>query len=150
MPGVSALEFQPSPARHAGRPAATAAYRSTQPSRPGHVNELTAGRMRRASHQRSLAAVAGLLAGRRRPAALSWTPWWRVRRRVLGRRRQLHACEFGSSRSRQWPAGLLPMLISSQDWAGIEAGIRQRARMLNATLADVWPAPPAARRPAAD
>ena len=39
---------------------------------------------------------------------------------------------------RPWSLDLFPMLVSSQDWAFIEAGIRQRARLLDQVLADVY------------
>jgi uncharacterized circularly permuted ATP-grasp superfamily protein/uncharacterized alpha-E superfamily protein len=41
-------------------------------------------------------------------------------------------------RDRPWILDPLPYLISAQDWAGIEAGIAQRARLLNAVLADLY------------
>lgn len=140
MPGVSALEFS-TESRPTPLGDLPAAYRSTQPSRPGHVNELTGRVHAPGEPQRSLSPL--------------WQAFWqatpqasgaeldalvaRVRRRVQddGASYNVHG-DPGSSRSRQWPLELLPMLISSQDWAGIEAGIRQRARMLNATLADVY------------
>ena len=140
MPGVSALEFS-TESRPTPLGDLPAAYRSTQPSRPGHVNELTGRVHAPGEPQRSLSPL--------------WQAFWqatpqasgaeldalvaRVRRRVQddGASYNVHG-DPGSSRSRQWPLELLPMLISSQDWAGIEAGVRQRARMLNATLADVY------------
>lgn len=46
--------------------------------------------------------------------------------------------EGGTSASRVWPLELLPLLIQPTEWRHIEAGVRQRARLLNATLADVY------------
>ena len=40
--------------------------------------------------------------------------------------------------ARPWSLELLPLLIESADWAGIERGIRQRAQLLEAVLADVY------------
>lgn len=40
--------------------------------------------------------------------------------------------------AREWPLELLPVLIGAEEWATIEAGIAQRARLLNAALADVY------------
>lgn len=37
-----------------------------------------------------------------------------------------------------WPLQLLPVLIGADEWAHIEAGVRQRARLLNAVLADTY------------
>ena len=39
---------------------------------------------------------------------------------------------------RPWALDLLPMLIGPQDWAKIEAGVLQRARLLNAIMADLY------------
>jgi len=41
-------------------------------------------------------------------------------------------------RDRPWILDPLPYLISAQDWLGIEAGVAQRARLLNAVLADLY------------
>ena len=39
---------------------------------------------------------------------------------------------------RPWSLDLFPMLVSPQDWAFIEAGIRQRARLLDRVMADIY------------
>ena len=39
---------------------------------------------------------------------------------------------------RQWEMDMLPMLISPEEWRGLEAGIAQRARLFNAILADFY------------
>ncbi len=39
---------------------------------------------------------------------------------------------------RPWALDLLPMLIAPQDWAQIETGILQRARLLNGIMADMY------------
>ena len=39
---------------------------------------------------------------------------------------------------RPWPLEVLPFLISADEWAKIEAGLVQRARLLQAILADVY------------
>jgi uncharacterized circularly permuted ATP-grasp superfamily protein/uncharacterized alpha-E superfamily protein len=41
-------------------------------------------------------------------------------------------------RVRPWSLDLLPLIITPDEWAGIEAGISQRAELLNAILADVY------------
>jgi uncharacterized circularly permuted ATP-grasp superfamily protein/uncharacterized alpha-E superfamily protein len=41
-------------------------------------------------------------------------------------------------RQRQWPMDPLPLVVSEEEWAGIEAGIAQRANLLNRILADVY------------
>ncbi|MDQ3058794.1 MAG: circularly permuted type 2 ATP-grasp protein [Pseudomonadota bacterium] len=39
---------------------------------------------------------------------------------------------------RPWSLDLFPMLVSAQDWRQIEAGIRQRARLLDRIMADIY------------
>ena len=39
---------------------------------------------------------------------------------------------------RPWALDLLPMMLSTADWAQIEAGVHQRARLLEALMADVY------------
>jgi uncharacterized circularly permuted ATP-grasp superfamily protein/uncharacterized alpha-E superfamily protein len=39
---------------------------------------------------------------------------------------------------RPWSLDLFPMLVSAQDWAHIEAGIAQRARLLDRVMADIY------------
>ena len=39
---------------------------------------------------------------------------------------------------RPWALDLFPMLVSPQDWAHIEAGVLQRARLLNSVMADLY------------
>ena len=40
--------------------------------------------------------------------------------------------------SRAWPLELLPTLISASDWARIEVGVVQRARLMEQVLADIY------------
>jgi uncharacterized circularly permuted ATP-grasp superfamily protein/uncharacterized alpha-E superfamily protein len=40
--------------------------------------------------------------------------------------------------ARAWPLETLPSLVSAAEWRHIERGVAQRAKMLNATLADVY------------
>ena len=62
----------------------------------------------------------------------------RVQRRVHedGASYNVHA--QGSEANREWPLQLLPFIVSAGEWAAIERGVAQRARLLNATLADVY------------
>ena len=39
---------------------------------------------------------------------------------------------------RPWSLDLFPLIISPDDWAGIESGIKQRTRLLNLIMADVY------------
>lgn len=43
-----------------------------------------------------------------------------------------------SGHARQWPLDLFPFLISGEDWAVIERGVTQRARLANAIVGDVY------------
>ncbi|HSB22966.1 MAG TPA: circularly permuted type 2 ATP-grasp protein [Burkholderiaceae bacterium] len=62
----------------------------------------------------------------------------RVQRRVRedGASYNIHAA--GSDESREWPLQLLPFIVGADEWATIERGVAQRARLLDATLADVY------------
>jgi len=62
----------------------------------------------------------------------------RVRRRVLedGASHNVHAA--GDTDARPWPLELLPAIVPPADWALIEAGVLQRARLLEATMADLY------------
>ncbi|MGE0153292.1 MAG: circularly permuted type 2 ATP-grasp protein [Reyranellaceae bacterium] len=39
---------------------------------------------------------------------------------------------------RHWQFDLLPVILTAEEWDGIEAGLQQRARLLNALLADIY------------
>ncbi|HUC62976.1 MAG TPA: circularly permuted type 2 ATP-grasp protein [Alphaproteobacteria bacterium] len=39
---------------------------------------------------------------------------------------------------RVWPLDIVPLVISAEEWRAIEAGVIQRARLLNAVLADLY------------
>lgn len=62
----------------------------------------------------------------------------RVQRSVRedGATYNVHAADGDGSR--EWPLQLLPVIVAADDWAAIEAGVVQRARLLNATLADIY------------
>jgi uncharacterized circularly permuted ATP-grasp superfamily protein/uncharacterized alpha-E superfamily protein len=44
----------------------------------------------------------------------------------------------GRPQAQPWPLELLPQLITPEDWATIEGGVAQRARLLDAMLADIY------------
>jgi uncharacterized circularly permuted ATP-grasp superfamily protein/uncharacterized alpha-E superfamily protein len=44
----------------------------------------------------------------------------------------------GEARERTWPLSRLPLLIEEQEWNAIAAGVMQRARVIEALLADVY------------
>jgi uncharacterized circularly permuted ATP-grasp superfamily protein/uncharacterized alpha-E superfamily protein len=44
----------------------------------------------------------------------------------------------GQAAERQWPLDLLPFVIDGAEWTRIEAGVVQRARLLNAIMADIY------------
>ncbi len=43
-----------------------------------------------------------------------------------------------SGQPRDWQLDVVPLIISEEDWTGIEAGIRQRAELLKLMLADLY------------
>src|SRR6516225_8672729 len=45
---------------------------------------------------------------------------------------------YGETGERSWPLSHLPLLISEAEWQEIAAGIEQRARLLEAVLADIY------------
>ncbi|MCU0813118.1 MAG: circularly permuted type 2 ATP-grasp protein [Burkholderiaceae bacterium] len=44
----------------------------------------------------------------------------------------------GGGRARPWPLEVLPLLVEPDDWAVIERGVEQRARLLNRMMADLY------------
>ncbi|MDZ7813941.1 MAG: circularly permuted type 2 ATP-grasp protein [Ideonella sp.] len=118
------------------------ALQAAQPTRPGHFDELRG----------SSSSAAGGSA----PATL--TPLWqafleatgtagwldcahkheRVRHRVREDGATYNVYDDGGQPERAWPLELLPMLVSAQEWRHIETGVQQRAKLLNACLADVY------------
>lgn len=44
----------------------------------------------------------------------------------------------GRGGQRPWIVDPIPLLITGEEWAGVEAGLAQRARLLNALLADLY------------
>ena len=62
----------------------------------------------------------------------------RTQRRVQEDGASYNVYDEGGQSSRTWPLELLPMLIGAEEWAQIERGVIQRARLLNETLADVY------------
>ncbi len=44
----------------------------------------------------------------------------------------------GVDAPRAWPLELLPFIVPADEWARIEAGVTQRARLMAATLADIY------------
>ncbi|MDN3922277.1 circularly permuted type 2 ATP-grasp protein [Roseateles violae] len=62
----------------------------------------------------------------------------RTQRRVQEDGASYNVYDEGGQSSRAWPLELLPMLIAADEWRAIERGVAQRARLLNAALADVY------------
>ncbi|MFN3305304.1 MAG: circularly permuted type 2 ATP-grasp protein, partial [Roseateles sp.] len=119
--------------------------------RDGHFYELTGQVNRPGEPQAGLAQrwqrffAAGGAAGWQELSAKAL----RVQRRVLedGASYNVHSDgpplpgadgPSGAPLARHWPLELLPMLIEPQEWRHIEAGIRQRARLLEAVMADTY------------
>lgn len=51
---------------------------------------------------------------------------------------QLHEQRAGDGATGPWSLDLLPLIVTSQDWAAIERGVLQRVRLLNAMMADLY------------
>jgi uncharacterized circularly permuted ATP-grasp superfamily protein/uncharacterized alpha-E superfamily protein len=62
----------------------------------------------------------------------------RVQRRLRDDGATYNVYAEGHDQPRTWPLELLPFLIEADEWAHIERGVRQRARLLDAALADVY------------
>jgi uncharacterized circularly permuted ATP-grasp superfamily protein/uncharacterized alpha-E superfamily protein len=45
---------------------------------------------------------------------------------------------YAEGSARPWPLELLPFIVQPQEWAQIEAGVLQRARLMAATLSDIY------------
>ncbi|MBV8036457.1 circularly permuted type 2 ATP-grasp protein [Roseateles sp.] len=120
-------------------------------SRDGHFYELTGQVNRPGEPQGGLAPrwqrffAAGGAAGWQELSAKAL----RVQRRVLedGASYNVHSDapplpgqddRDGAPLARHWPLELLPLLIEPGEWRGIEAGIAQRARLLDAVMADTY------------
>ena len=62
----------------------------------------------------------------------------RVRSRVREDGASYNVYAEGVDAPRAWPLELLPFIVPAKEWAQIEAGVVQRARLMAATLADVY------------
>ncbi len=62
----------------------------------------------------------------------------RVQRKVLEDGATYNVHSPGSDTARTWPLELLPLLIGPDEWARIERGVNQRARLLDAALKDIY------------
>lgn len=99
----------------------------------GHRDELLDGTNLREPWQRFfalLAAEGGLPELARRNAALAE----QIRRNGV----TYNVYSDAAGRRRPWPLGLLPLLIDPIEWRAIETGIAQRARLMEAVLADCY------------
>jgi len=45
---------------------------------------------------------------------------------------------YGQETEQSWPLSPLPLILSDAEWSGIAAGIEQRARLMEALLADIY------------
>jgi uncharacterized circularly permuted ATP-grasp superfamily protein/uncharacterized alpha-E superfamily protein len=116
--------------------AATQAVRLTAPVRDGHFDELrdagAADSGLRAPWRAFFSTIGetGLADLDRRAAT--------VGRQIAddGVTYNVYSEEGGPQRA--WPLEVLPFLVSADEWAAIEAGLAQRARLLQAILADVY------------
>jgi uncharacterized circularly permuted ATP-grasp superfamily protein/uncharacterized alpha-E superfamily protein len=71
------------------------------------------------------------------PEALSERAQW-VRRQVRENGITYNVYADAEGADRPWELDTLPLILPAEEWAGIEAAIRQRATLLNQVLADVY------------
>src|ERR1700740_3655812 len=62
----------------------------------------------------------------------------RIQRRVQDDGVTYNVYAEGSAAANAWPLEPLPFLLDAAAWAEIEQGVKQRARLLDAVLADVY------------
>jgi uncharacterized circularly permuted ATP-grasp superfamily protein/uncharacterized alpha-E superfamily protein len=62
----------------------------------------------------------------------------RIERRVQDDGVTYNVYAEGTAAANAWPLEPLPFLIDAADWSAIEQGVKQRARLLDAVLADVY------------
>lgn len=149
----------PAPLPHATpEPANSAAQRAlslAQPADPGHLDEL------RATAARSDSAAPPSGSG---PAPNpAWSRFFEhigtdgfadLNRRAHNLQRQVRDngvtynvyADAASGLQRPWALDLFPMIVSPQDWDHIEAGVLQRARLLNTMMGDLYGAGELLRR----
>lgn len=51
---------------------------------------------------------------------------------------QLSSGDPVDRKARPWPLDLVPMVIEAEDWSGLEAGLKQRQRLMQTLLADIY------------
>ena len=61
-----------------------------------------------------------------------------LRRQIEGNGVTYNVYADANGPQRPWSLDLFPLIISPSDWAGIESGIKQRTRLLNHVMADVY------------
>lgn len=103
------------------------------PGQPLHYSEWTQGGASTAALWQQFFAASGVA----QPEGLNARAA-QVRHRVREDGASYNVFGDGDEATRPWPLELLPMLLSPTDWAQIASGAVQRARLMNATLADVY------------
>ena len=106
----------------------------------GHYSELHDQLMRAGVSPQQLAPV-----WRRFFAATGANGWQdmparaaRTQRRVREDGATYNVYDADGQSSRTWPLELLPMIIGADEWRGIERGVIQRAKLLDAAMADIY------------
>lgn len=108
---------------------------------PGHFDEWCASASGRASaaghapapHWRQFFQTLGTEGWADLPARAH-----RVQARVREDGATYNVYSAGVDTPRAWPLELLPFIVPADEWALIEAGVTQRARLMAATLADIY------------
>ena len=123
---------------------------------PGHFDELRGSVSTSSAESKTLAPAATPADGPESPSPLSenWTRFFNflgtdgfqeLNQRSGNLQRQIrdngvtyNVYADANGPQRPWSLDLFPMLVSQQDWSFIEAGIRQRAHLLDRVMADIY------------
>jgi uncharacterized circularly permuted ATP-grasp superfamily protein/uncharacterized alpha-E superfamily protein len=135
MPTSVQTSFLPDDAPEAGALARAAAQRGT----PGSFDELHGGVAEEG-------APAELAPAWRRFFDAAGADGWvdlaqtraRIQRRVQDDGVTYNVYAEGAAAANAWPLEPLPFLVDAAAWSAIEAGVKQRVRLLDAVLADVY------------
>ncbi|MEX8516922.1 MAG: circularly permuted type 2 ATP-grasp protein [Leptothrix sp. (in: b-proteobacteria)] len=120
--------------------AASLAAEAAVPGTPGHHDELHGALTNTAEPPAAVAPLWGRFFDT--VGTAGWhdfaTRQARVQRRVREDGATYNVYADGGNGAHSWPLKLLPFLIDEPEWAHIERGVRQRARLLNTVLADIY------------
>ena len=131
---MTAVERQAGEMDRAGRPSLVAGYRTVA----GVYDEMMDAEGRIRPHW------AAFLAGLERMQESERQQAWDTAQRLVGENGVTYnVYDDPEGLGRPWRLDPIPLLIGAEDWRRLEKGVIQRARLLNALLADLMKAKPA-------